>query len=66
MRVKPADPDAVIRDPHTKLVLPAEGGEVPENAFWTRRLRAGDVVRVGAATPVGNEPIASLTTRGAK
>lgn len=64
MRVKPVDPDAVIRDPHTKRQLPAEGGDVPENNFWVRRLRAGEVVRIDElAQPVGDEPIAPLTTR---
>ncbi len=67
MKVKPTDPNAVIRDPHTRTALPAEGADVPENSFWTRRLLAGEVVRIDApATPVGNEPIASLTTRGGK
>ncbi len=64
MRVKPVDPTAVIRDPHTKRVLPAEGGDVPEDNFWIRRLRAGEVVRIDeSALPVGNEPIRPLTTR---
>lgn len=102
MRVKPADPDVVIRDPHTKRALPAEGGDVPDSSFWNRRLRSGEVVRIdddatpddetksdaptttkgtqplprtprapGAGVdianepepPVGNEPLAPLTTR---
>lgn len=64
MRVKPVNPAAVIRDPHTKRQLPAEGGEVPDSVFWNRRLRDGDVVRIGdPAPPTGNEPIAPLTTR---
>lgn len=67
MRVKPADPAAVIRDPHTKRPLPAEGGDVPESIFWTRRLAAGDVVRIDEPkAPRGNEPLAPLTTRGSK
>lgn len=67
MRVKPADPSAVIRDPHTKRALPAEGGEVPEDNFWMRRLLAGEVVRIDEnAQPTGNEPIRPLTTRGGK
>lgn len=70
MRVKPADPNAVIRDPHTRQVLPAEGGDVPETSFWIRRLRAGEVVRVESAEPTGTEPaiapIAPLTTREGK
>jgi hypothetical protein len=67
MKVKPADPNAIIRDPHTKRALPKDGADVPENNFWVRRLRRGDVVRVKeetSSTPVGNEPIQSLTTRG--
>lgn len=70
MRVKPVDPNAVIRDPHTMRPLPAEGGEVPDNVFWHRRLVAGEVVRIddaaNAAKPNGAEPVAPLTTRGGK
>lgn len=72
MRVRPAIPGAVIRDPHTKRPLPAEGGEVPENNFWIRRLERGEVVRceapapARATEPTGNEPVAPLTTRGGK
>lgn len=65
MRVKPAVPGAIIRDPHTKRPLPAEGGEVPESPFWLRRLKDGEVVRV-STTPTGTEPVAPLTTRGGK
>lgn len=46
MRVKPAAPGAVIRDPHTKRALPAEGCRVHDSSFWRRRLRDGDVVLV--------------------
>lgn len=53
MRVKPADPNTVIRDPHTKRALPPEGGHVPEDNFWIRRLNAGEVVRV-------EDPVTSL------
>jgi hypothetical protein len=67
MKVKPVDPAAVIRDPHTKQALPAEGADVPDNAYWHRRLIAGEIVRGDeAAPPIGNEPIAPLTTRGGK
>jgi hypothetical protein len=45
MKVKPVDPDAVIHDPETMRLLPAEGGEVPESNFWVRRLLAGEIVR---------------------
>lgn len=67
MRVKPVDPNAVIRDPHTKRPLPAEGAEVPEDNFWVRRLIAGEVVRCeesrAPAAPTGREPVQPLTTR---
>lgn len=59
MMVKPAHPDAVIRDPITRTPLPASGGEVPDNLFWRRRLIAGEVALVendAAAIP-------PLTTR---
>ena len=63
MRVKPVDPNAVIRDPVTKMRLPAEGGDVPDNIFWQRRLRDKSVVRVEGDQPTGDEPIKPLTTR---
>lgn len=74
MRVKitNAGNAAGLIDPHTKrspFIDPATGevipvADVPENSFWTRRLLAGEVVRVEESTkPVGNEPIAPLTTR---
>lgn len=67
MRIKPAHAGAVIRDPHTKRELPAEGGTVPDNTFWRRRLADGDVVLVGDDdAPTGREPVAPLTTREEK
>lgn len=64
MRVKPTVEGAIIRDPVTRLPLPAAGGEVPENSFWIRRLRAGEVVRLeDEKTPTGMEPVTPLTTR---
>lgn len=69
MKVKSAIEGAVIRDPHTKRPLPAEGGEVPDNTFWRRRLMSGEVVLVVAkqpSKPTGREPVAPLTTREGK
>lgn len=66
MRVKPVDPTAVIRDPHTRRALPPEGANVPDNSFWRRRLASGEVVLVKETevrAPLGIEPIAPLTTR---
>jgi hypothetical protein len=33
-----------VRDPELMDLLPAEGREVPNNYYWNRRLRDGDVV----------------------
>lgn len=63
MKVKPAVPGSIIRDPHTRRPLPDEGADVPETSFWHRRLRDGDVVRITAGPPSGMEPVAPLTTR---
>lgn len=64
MKVKPANPDAIIRDPHTRRALPSEGADVPENNFWVRRILDGSVVRCDDdAQPTGAEPVAPLTTR---
>lgn len=70
MRVKPVIPGAVVRDPVTRQPLPAKGGIVPDNVYWTRRLLAGEVEPAEAeaevepaATPTGLEPVTSLTTR---
>jgi hypothetical protein len=54
MKVKPIDPNAVIRDPVTLQPLPAKGGEVPDNVHWNRRLIADMEVRLphaGRARP---------------
>lgn len=48
MFVKPAA-GVKVRDPISRLHLPEEGREVPEDTYWTRRLAGGDVVR---ASPV--------------
>jgi hypothetical protein len=53
MRVRPAKPGAIIRDPDSYQQLPAEGGRVPDTTFWRRRLRAGDVVLV--TEPAGGD-----------
>jgi hypothetical protein len=43
MFVKPA-PGRAVRDPHTYQLLPDDGRNVPDDSFWLRRLRDGDVV----------------------
>lgn len=43
-----------VRDPVKGSPLPEGGAEVPDNTFWQRRLRDGDVVKAEpqAATSV--------------
>lgn len=41
----------LVRDPLSKLPIPSEGKEVPNNAFWRRRIAAGDV-RLQVVQPV--------------
>jgi hypothetical protein len=48
MKVKPA-PGRAVRDPSNMQLLPEDGREVPNNQFWQRRLRDGDVIE--AAEP---------------
>lgn len=40
--VRPA-PGRVVPDPEAGDLLPAEGREVPDNAWWRRRLADGDI-----------------------
>lgn len=44
MFVKPA-PGRVVRDPVKGTFLPESGAEVPDDIFWRRRLKDGDVVK---------------------
>jgi hypothetical protein len=55
--VKPTNPGAVIRDPHSRLPLPAEGAEVPETSHWIRRLNAGEVVRCSPPAPLATREV---------
>lgn len=45
LNLKPA-PGLIVRDPRTAQPLPAEGGTVPDNGYWRRRLRDGDVLPI--------------------
>lgn len=44
-----------VPDPQAGDLLPLEGREVPDNAWWRRRLADGDITTnaVEAATPQG-------------
>ncbi|MGF6486653.1 DUF2635 domain-containing protein [Pseudomonas frederiksbergensis] len=48
-------PGRVVPDPETGDLLPPEGREVPDNAWWRRRLADGDITTkaVKAAKPQG-------------
>ena len=46
MFVKPRPGGPPVRDPHTKRFLPLNGKQVPESAYWIRRVLTGDVVVV--------------------
>lgn len=56
MFVKPTDPKLIVRDPHTKQPLPADGGEVAESgptaSYWHRRIKTGDVELAQKPAPV--------------
>lgn len=51
MRVKPAKADVLIPYEGTLTMLDLEGADVPDNQYWRRRLRDGDVVPVEAPAP---------------
>lgn len=58
MFVKPV-PGRLVRDPVKGTLLPENGAEVPDDAyFWRNRLRDGDVEKVEQA-PADNEPVAA-------
>jgi hypothetical protein len=46
MKVAPAKPGLIVRDPITLKPLPEEGAEVESTTYWKRRLKVGDVVAV--------------------
>lgn len=46
IRLKPAREGLILRKPPGGTPLRAEGENVPNNTFWRRRLRDGDVVLV--------------------
>ncbi|TRO33873.1 DUF2635 domain-containing protein [Pseudomonas putida] len=54
----------VVPDPELGGTLPAEGREVPRDAYWLRRLRAGDVTDKKPETAKASAKAA--TTRGAE
>lgn len=56
MKIWPA-PGRRVRNPVTGELLARRGAEVPDTAFWRRRLADGDVVAAQpAATPKPTKP----------
>lgn len=47
MFVKPTE-GLKVRDPETMRHIPESGKEVPESAYWIRRIACGDVLVVEA------------------
>lgn len=58
MFVKPKE-GVNVRDPITKLHIPASGAEVPENTYWVRRVESGDVIRTDSPHAAAAERIIS-------
>lgn len=56
MKVRPARSNYIIRDPLTRVPLPHGGKNVPNNSFWRRRIKAGDVIEVKDLPPVAPPP----------
>lgn len=50
MRVKPKA-GKMVRDPISLALLPENGRNVPNNTFWRRRLRDGDIELVSDVKP---------------
>ena len=47
LKLKPAHKDIIVRMPEKQYqALPVDGDEVPNNSYWQRRLKDGDVERV--------------------
>lgn len=65
MFVKPAL-GRVVRDPVKRALLPESGAEVPDNIFWYRRLKDGDVVQAkeGQPAPKASPRAADKTAGG--
>lgn len=49
MRVKPTRAGLLVKCPVSKLPVPPEGREVPENGYWLRRINDGSLELVAPA-----------------
>ena len=54
--LKPGKPGMVVRDPQSRAKLPPEGGRVPNNQYWQRRIIAGDAIQVDEPAIQVDEP----------
>ncbi len=52
MWVKPMRGAVIMPERNLNQRMPAEGAEVPENSYYLRLLRVGDIARVSQATKV--------------
>lgn len=55
LRLRPARPDLLVRDPDTRAPLPKGGATKERTTYWLRRLNDGDVVEVPANEPLEGE-----------
>lgn len=63
LHLKPGRPGLVVRDPISKLKLAPDGGRVPNNQYWQRRIIAGDAVFVDeSANRVDAQPRETITS----
>ena len=46
VKIKPAQPHLIVRDPAGYMPLPAEGAMKNLNSYWLRRIADGSVVEV--------------------
>ncbi|PIW30413.1 MAG: hypothetical protein COW30_02575 [Rhodospirillales bacterium CG15_BIG_FIL_POST_REV_8_21_14_020_66_15] len=55
LKLKPATPGLVVRDPVTAEALPENGKSVQLTSYWRRRMRDGDVIQDKPAKPIKTE-----------
>jgi len=66
IHVKPAEGRAAPDPDNGYKLLPVEGGFVPDNAYWQRRLKDQDVIKVEAPEAPAPVVVAAKAMRGAK
>ena len=66
IHVKPAEGRAAPDPDNNYALLPAEGGFVPDNAYWLRRYLDQDVIKVEAPEEPAPVVVETKATRGAK